>query len=121
MVHGSGLDEITTTGATAVAAWRHGALSTFNLAPEAFGFARISAESLRGGEPSENAAALRALLDGAVGPYRDIVLFNAAASLVVADLADGLEAGLAKAAESIDSGRAGQALDRLAALSQEPA
>lgn len=119
VVHGAGLDEITTTGETTVAAWKDGALSTFTLTPEAAGVARVAPEALRGGEPSENAAALQALLDGAPGAYRDIVLVNTAATLVIAGLAAELSDGLAKAAESIDSGRARAALDRLVVLGQE--
>ena len=70
-------------------------------------------ESILGGTPAENAAALRALLDGAPGAYRDAVLLNAAAALVIAGRAGDLRAGVAQAAASIDSGAA---RDRLAAL-----
>jgi anthranilate phosphoribosyltransferase len=119
VVHGAGLDEITTTGETTVAAWKDGALSRFTLAPETAGLPRADIAALRGGEPAENAAALRALLDGAPGPYRDIVLFNAAAALLVGGLADDLEAGVALARSSLDEGRARGALDRLVALGQD--
>ena len=119
VVHGSGLDEITTTGETAVAVWKDGALSMFTLSPESLGLARVAPAALRGGEPSENAAALRRLLDGEPGPYRDIVLANAAAALVVAGMADDLEGGVAQAATSIDSGHAAAALARLVALGEE--
>ena len=119
VVHGSGLDEIATTGETTVAAWKDGALSTFTLSPEQLGVGRVAPDVLRGGEPAENAAALLKLLDGRPGPYRDIVLVNAAASLVVAGLAEDLDAGMIQAALSIDSGRAGAALARLVAVGQE--
>ena len=119
VVHGAGLDEIATTGETSVAACRDGRVETFTLAPEALGLPRVTADALRGGEPAENARALLALLDGATGPYRDIVLANTAATLVIAGLADSLNAGMAAAAASLDSGAARIALDRLVALGQE--
>jgi anthranilate phosphoribosyltransferase len=76
--------------------------------------------ALQGGDAAHNAIALRSVLQGEPGPYRDIVVLNAAAALVVADKADGLEQGVAKACESIDSGRAALALDRLVAVTNEP-
>ncbi|CAN5314120.1 anthranilate phosphoribosyltransferase [soil metagenome] len=119
VVHGSGLDEITTTGATTVAAWKQGRLERFTLSPSDVGLPVVDASALRGGEPAENADALKAMLDGRSGPYADIVLFNAAASLVIADLATDLPQGMALARESVASGQARAALDRLVALSQD--
>ena len=118
VVHGSdGLDEITTTGPTHIAQIAHGSLTTFEITPEQFGLPRVSLNDLRGGDPAENASALTALLEGAPGPYRDIVLLNSAAALFVADAVGGLEAGMAMARDAIDSGKAKQTLARLVAAS----
>ncbi|WP_240002268.1 anthranilate phosphoribosyltransferase [Oleisolibacter albus] len=117
VVHGSdGLDEITTTGPTFVSELRDGAVRDFEITPEAVGLTRVGLDDLRGGDPQANAEALRAVLGGARGPYRDIVLLNAAAALVVAGAVDDLPAGLARAALSIDQGAAARALDRLVQL-----
>ncbi len=109
-VHGQGLDELTTTGETEVAEWKDGAVRRFTVAPEDAGLPRADLAALRGGDAEENALALRALLDGAKGAYRDIVLLNAAAALVVADRAADLAEGAALAAAVIDDGRAAKAL-----------
>ncbi|MBP8063295.1 MAG: anthranilate phosphoribosyltransferase [Brevundimonas sp.] len=109
-VHGQGLDELTTTGETEVAEWKDGEVRRFTVTPEDAGLPRASLDALRGGDAEENAAALRALLDGAKGAYRDIVLLNAAAALVVADRAADLAEGAALAAAVIDDGRAAKAL-----------
>jgi anthranilate phosphoribosyltransferase len=109
-VHGQGLDELTTTGETEVAEWKDGAVRRFTVTPEDAGLPRADIAALRGGDAEENAAALRALLDGATGAYRDIVLLNAAAALVVADRAADLAEGAAMAAAVIDDGRAARAL-----------
>src|SRR4051812_41749645 len=121
-VHGSdGLDEITTTGPTHVAALENGALRTFTIAPEEVGLARARAEDVRGGDPAHNAAELRAVLEGARTPYRDIAVFNAAAALVIADAVGDLREGVARAAQAVDSGAARAALDRLVAVSNSAA
>jgi anthranilate phosphoribosyltransferase len=109
-VHGQGLDELTTTGETEVAEWKDGAVRRFTVTPEDAGLPRASLDALRGGDAEENAAALRALLDGATGAYRDIVLLNAAAALVVADRVADLAEGAAMAAAVIDDGHAAKAL-----------
>ena len=109
-VHGQGLDELTTTGETEVAEWKDGAVRRFTVTPEDAGLPRADLAALRGGDAEENAAALRALLDGSTGAYRDIVLLNAAAALVVADRAADLAEGAALAAAVIDDGRAARAL-----------
>jgi len=119
-VHGDGLDELTTTGPTQVAEWRDGAVSRFEVSPEDAGLPRASIADLRGGDAEENAAALSALLGGAPGPYRDIVLLNAAAALVVAERAADLKAGAAQAAAVIDDGRAAEALARLVGATNTP-
>lgn len=120
VVHGSdGLDEMTTTGPTTVAVLVNGAVTMREVTPEEIGIARVSLADLKGGEPEDNAQALLALLDGAPGAFRDITLLNSAAALVVADVASDLKAGAKLAAESIDSGNAKAALDRLIAVSQK--
>jgi anthranilate phosphoribosyltransferase len=114
VVHGSdGLDEITTTGPSFVASLEKGAVTTFEIHPEAAGLALAKPEDIRGGMPEENAQALRGVLDGAKSAYRDIVLLNAAAALIIAGKVTTLADGAALAAHSIDSG---QARDKLAAL-----
>jgi len=118
VVHGSdGLDEITTTGPTTVAALKDGAVRLFEITPEDAGLPRARADDLKGGDAEVNAAALRAVLAGEPGAYRDIVLLNAAAALVLADRAADLRQGVALAADSIATGRARTALDRMVAIS----
>jgi anthranilate phosphoribosyltransferase len=115
VVHGSGMDEITTVGTTTVAELKDGRVRSFELAPEDAGMPRATIADLKGGEPAHNAARMRALLGGEKGPIRDIVLLNAAASLIVAGKADSLQDGVRLAAQSIDSGAAANVLDRLVA------
>jgi len=118
VVHGSdGMDEITTTGPTFVTELKDGATRSFEISPEDAGLPVAKVEDLKGGTPAENAAALREVLKGAKNAYRDVVLFNAAASLIVAGKADDLKAGVEAAAHSIDSGAALDRLDRLVATS----
>ena len=119
VVHGEGLDEITTTGTTHVAEWRDGGVRLFNITPEAVGLQRAALADLRGGDPEENAAALRALLAGAAGPYRDVVLMNAAAAFLVADRVETLREGVEIAAHAVDSGAAAGALEKLIAATSE--
>ena len=120
-VHGQGLDELTTTGPTEVAEWKDGAVRRFTVTPEDAGLPRADIETLRGGDAETNAAALTALLAGQTGPYRDIVLLNAAAALIVADKASDLKSGVALAAASIDDGKAAGALAGLARITSTPA
>ena len=118
LVHGSdGLDEMTTTGASYVSALEDGKVRSFEVTPEEAGLPRANPADLKGGDPAHNAAALRAVLDGAKSAYRDIAVFNAAAALIVAGKAEGLKQGAAVAAEAIDSGRARAVLERLVAVS----
>ncbi|WP_303830301.1 anthranilate phosphoribosyltransferase [Asticcacaulis taihuensis] len=112
-VHGSGLDELTTTGETDVAEWRDGFVRLFKITPEAVGLPRAALADITGGAPEHNATELAALLDGKKSAYRDIVMLNAAAAFLVADTVETLREGVEKAAEVIDNGRARQALDRL--------
>jgi anthranilate phosphoribosyltransferase len=120
VVHGEGLDEMTTTGVTHVAEWRDGGVRLFNITPEAVGLPRAALADLAGGDPAANARAMRALLGGAAGAYRDIVLLNAAAALLVADKVETLRDGVDRAAASIDDGLAQEALDRLVEASNRP-
>ncbi len=114
LVHGAdGLDEISTTGPTQVVAWEHGTIRRFVIEPEVHGLRRAALAELIGGDAAHNAAALRAVLDGAPGAYRDIALLNAAAALVVAGRAADIDAGLALAAAAIDAGGARAVLARL--------
>jgi anthranilate phosphoribosyltransferase len=120
VVHGSdGLDEMTTTGASHVAEIRNGEIRVFDVTPEEAGLKRANPATLKGADAATNAQALRGVLDGAPGAYRDIVLLNAAAALVVADKATDLKQGVALAAESIASGKARAALERLVAITNE--
>lgn len=119
-VHGQGLDELTTTGDTEVAEWRDGAVRRFQVTPEEAGLPRADIADLRGGDAEENAIALTALLGGAPGAYRDIVLLNAAAALVVGDRVETLSEGAELAAAVIDDGRARRALDRLVEATNTP-
>jgi len=121
LVHGMGLDELTLAGPSQVIELHRGSLRAFEVTPEEAGLPRAPATALRGGEPAENAAALLALLDGAPGAYRDCVLLNAAASLIVAGRADALKAGVEQAAASIDSGAARGVLEKLRAAATPPA
>jgi anthranilate phosphoribosyltransferase len=121
VVHGSdGLDEITTTGATAAARIGHGRVTELTLTPEDFGIGRASPDQLRGGDRQQNAALVRAVLAGEPGPCLEIVLVNAAAALVVAGLAPDWSAGVNLARESIHSGRAQEKLRQLIACSSAP-
>jgi anthranilate phosphoribosyltransferase len=112
-----GLDEITTTGPTRVVELKGGAIRAFDVTPEEAGLKRAEPTALKGGDPAENAAALRQALDGAAGPYRDIALLNAAAGLVVAGRAGSLKEGVEQGAAAIGSGAARGVLDRLIAAS----
>ncbi len=119
VVHGEGMDEITTTGETKVAELSDKHIRTFTLTPEQVGFKRWTKQDLRGGEAAYNAEALRAMLGGAPGAFRETVLMNAGAGLVVAGKAARLEDGIAIAADAIDSGKATAVLDRLVKVSNE--
>lgn len=122
VVHGhDGLDELSTTGPTAVASLDGGKITTFEVTPEDAGLQRVTLSELKGGDSAHNAQALRDLLGGAPGPYRDIVLLNAAAALVVAGRAGTLREGVGLAEAAIGSGRAAAALEKLVAISQTAA
>ena len=120
VVHGSdGLDEITTSGPTSVAALENGTVRTFEISPAEVGLATVKPDALRGGDAAANAAALRRVLEGHDSAFREVALFNAAAALVVAGKAATLKEGVHVAAHSIDSGEAEARLDRLIAVSND--
>jgi len=117
VVHGSdGIDELTSTGPSYVAEWKDGKVTTFEVTPEEAGLPRAIAADLKGGDPATNALALNALLDGHPGAYRDVVLYNSAAALLVAGKVATLRAGIGMAAAAIDSGKARATLAKLVAI-----
>lgn len=114
VVHGAdGMDELTTTGVTHVAELVDETVTVFEVTPEDAGLPRVSLDALRGGDAKVNAQAIRAVLGGEAGAFRDIVLLNAAAALIVAGRAHNLEDGVERAADAIDSGAAAKALQTL--------
>lgn len=117
VVHGSdGLDELTTTGPTKVAEIKDGTVRTFTVTPQEVGLARAQPADLRGGDAPANAAALRAMLTGRKGAYRDIVVLNSAAALVVAGKCADLAEAARLAENVIDDGKAASALERMIAI-----
>lgn len=120
VVHGSdGLDEITTTGPTRVTELKNGDIHTFEVRPSDIGLPLATLEDLKGGDATVNAAAIRQLLVGERGPFRDIVLLNAGAALIVGGKAKDLREGAERAARAIDDGSASRALDKLVAVTNE--
>jgi anthranilate phosphoribosyltransferase len=118
VVHGAdGLDEITTTGPTRVAELKDGKVSSFQVRPEDAGLPTATLDDLKGGDASVNAAAIRQVLAGEPGAFRDIVLLNAGAALIVGGKVTSLREGAERAARAIDTGAAAQALDKLVAVS----
>jgi anthranilate phosphoribosyltransferase len=122
VVHGAGgMDEVSTLGPTRVAELNDGRITTFEVSPEDAGLPTATMDKLVGGDRDHNAAALRGLLQGTPSAYRDIVVLGSAAALIVAGKADDLKAGAEMAADSIDSGRALEALNRLVRITNEAA
>lgn len=121
VVHGNGLDELTTTGMSTVLSLDDDAVRSFTIDPMTLGLAPAIADELVGGTPDVNAECVRRVLAGDHGAHRNIVVLNAAAALVVAGVVDSLEAGLGVAADSIDSGRAAATLQRFVQVSQRAA
>ena len=120
LVHGSdGTDELTITGLSRVASIEEGIVKEVELHPEDAGLPVHPFEDIVGGTPEENAVAFRALLDGRPSAYRDAVLLNAAAALVVAGAANDLREGVLMARASIDSGKAREKINALARITQE--
>lgn len=117
VVYGDGLDEVTTAGTTHIAELKDGEIRTFDLTPEEVGLRRASIDELKGGDAEYNAAALKQVLQGKEGAYRDIVLLNAGAALVVAGKAENIKDGIELARQSIDTGAALAILEKLIELS----
>lgn len=121
VVHGMGLDELTTTGRSEVIELDHGTVRHFRIDPEQLGLARAHDEDLVGGDPAVNAAAVRSVLAGEAGPHRDIVVLNAGAGLVVGGAVASIVEGIELAQRAIDSGAAAVTLERLVTASREAA
>ncbi len=120
VVHGlDGLDELSTLGATRVSELMDGNVDTYEIVPEDFGLKRASAADISGGDVQESAIMATAILNGEKGPRRDIVLLNAAASIMVGGKAKTITDGLQTAAESIDSGAAVECLEKLIEVSHQ--
>ena len=120
IVHGSdGTDELSIAGPSAVAELVDGSVTEREVHPEDAGLPVHPFEAILGGSPEENGRAFRALLGGETGAYRDAVLLNAAAALVIAGAAPDLKAGVERAAESIDSGAALARIESLARITQD--
>ncbi|MEI7991994.1 MAG: anthranilate phosphoribosyltransferase [Actinomycetota bacterium] len=119
VVHGSGLDELTTTGPSEVIELVNGEVRHFGVDPAAYGLRAATAADLVGGEPAVNAVAARRVLGGELGAHRDIVVLNAGAALVVAGKSADLAEGIAAAGRAIDSGGAAAALEALVRESHE--
>ncbi|MEA2563997.1 MAG: anthranilate phosphoribosyltransferase [Acidobacteriota bacterium] len=113
VVHGDGLDEITTTGPTTVSEVHDGEVRTYTLEPERFGLRRVRVEDLAGGRPEDNAALMQRVFGGETGPLADVTALNAGAAIYVAGLAPSLEAGVENARSVLASGAAGGKLDEL--------
>lgn len=121
VVYGDGLDEMTTAGTTQVAALENGQIRTFEITPEEVGLRRCDPAELKGGEASANAKALLGVLEGDKNAYRDIVLLNSGAALVIAGKVKDLKEGITLAAQSIDSGAALAVLQKVIAVSNDRA
>jgi anthranilate phosphoribosyltransferase len=118
VVHGTdGLDEVTTSGPTAVAALQDGKVHMFEITPESVGLKRVKQDALRGGDAKANAEALLAVLNRKDGAYRDVAVMNAGAALVIAGVANDLKEGVALAQASIESGKAKARLEKLIKVS----
>jgi len=118
VVHGDGMDELTVTAATKVAELKDGNVRAFEVQPSDAGVDSHSFDAIKGGDSKVNAAALKGVLDGDKNAYRDVVLMNAGAGLLIAGLAETLEDGAQQAAAAIDNGRAKETLAKLVAASQ---
>jgi anthranilate phosphoribosyltransferase len=117
VVHGDGMDEMTTTGTTQITALESGDMHSFTIEPEQFGLKRVDKAAIKGGDAETNAAALRKVLQNEPSAYRDIVLLNAGATLVVAGKAEDIGDGIELARASLANGAALSALEKLVAVS----
>jgi anthranilate phosphoribosyltransferase len=113
VVHGAGMDELSLSAPTEVAALSGQVVRSFTVTPEEAGLDRCAAEALKGGDAAENAAIARQVLAGEPGPRRDVVLLNAAAALLTAGRSESLREGVRLGREALDAGRARQLLDRV--------
>ncbi|MDD2795858.1 anthranilate phosphoribosyltransferase [Acidocella sp.] len=118
VVHSRGLDELTLAGESQVVALKDGVISEFCVTAADAGLAPVPLEAIKGGAAAENAAALLAMLHGAQSGYRDTILFNTAAALIVAGVAENLKDGVARAVAAIDSGAALRVLEKMKAASE---
>lgn len=119
VVHGQdGLDEISVSAPTNVHEARNGTVTSYVIEPEQFGLARAARDSVRGGNVEANVRMASAVLAGEHGPARDVILMNAGTALYVANLADSIAAGIERAGQELDSGRAGAKLEQVASASQ---
>ncbi len=117
VVHGSdGLDELTTTGPSYVSEYKNGQVTNFEVSPLDAGIPLATLEDLKGGDAAENAKAMEAMLEGEPGAFRDIVIYTAAAALIVADKAGDLKEGAEMAAKAIDGGNSKKALERMVSI-----
>lgn len=116
VVHGQGMDELTTTGPSMVTELHDGDRRTFDVDPQALGLDPATPDDLRGGDAQHNAAVVHAVLGGHVGPHRDVVVLNAAAALVVAGVTSTIADGLDAARAAIDDGRAARVLEAVVAF-----
>lgn len=120
VVHGAdGMDELSTTGPSDIVELKDGVIRRFTISPEQFGLAVVTLDALKGGDADANARAMNLLFSKQAGAYRDIVLLNAAAALVVANKVKDIPQGLALAADAIDSGKAKETLAMLIAVTNE--
>ena len=120
MVCGEGtFDEISICGPTRVSHLKNGKVGSFDMTPEEYGFERAAPLDIKGGNARENARIIREVLDGKRGPKRDVVLLNAAAAFAVAGLDSDFKAGIVRAKDSIDSGKAREKLDSLIDFTQQ--
>ena len=120
VVHGSdGMDEITLTGPTLVAAISGGAVELQTINPEQFGFACCKLQDLQGGDAEQNAAIVKAILAGEKGPKRDVVVLNGAYALVAAGLATGVDEGIEMLQQVLDNGKAQESLDALVRMTNQ--
>lgn len=120
VVHGNdGMDEITLTTKTSVAELKNGVVKEYEFDPQDYGLSLCQPEDLKGGSPEENADITKSILSGAKGPKRDIALLNAAAAIIVSKKAVDFPSALSLAANSIDSGKASQKLEKMIKLTQE--
>jgi len=121
VIGSDGLDELTTTGKSHVAAIKDGTITEFDVSPEDAGLPIAQTKDILGGAPEENAAAMRELFDGKKNAYRDIALFNSAAAFLILDKVDNLKSGVELAAQQVDCGAAKAKLEELVRVSNEVA